>query len=138
MRGGLRARREPVHRRGADGERDRLRAHGGVVRRDRHRGWPRQAEQLPRLPDGAPRRDAADRGAHRPLDRRAGRRRRAGHAADRTGGVQRDLRGDGEAGSQAADWESGVRFDLQTWCAISTVVCDFAFSKTFELVVMRD
>src|SRR2546423_755452 len=32
----------------------------------------------------------------------------AGQAADRAGGVQRDLRGDGEAGSQAADREGGV------------------------------
>src|SRR5256886_2198969 len=83
LRGGLRARRQPRHRRSADAERHRVRPHGRIVGRDHDRQGSRPAEQLPRLPDAPAGRDAGGGGPHRAQYRRAGRRRRAGHAADR-------------------------------------------------------
>src|SRR5207244_1694498 len=58
------------------------------------------------LPQG---RHAPGRGAHRAVDRRAGRRRRARHAPDRPGRVQRDLRPERKADQKAADWKTDIR-----------------------------
>src|SRR5438034_2612742 len=106
VRSGLWTGRQPRHRRGADAERDRVRPHSGAVGRDHDRPGSRAAGQLQRLSDAAARGDAAGRGAHRVEHRLAGRRRRAGHAPDRAGGVQRDLRAHGETGPEAADREA--------------------------------
>src|SRR6266702_1832532 len=108
VRRGLRAGGEPQHRRSPDGERHRVRAHGGAVGRDHDRQGSGAAEQFPQLPDAAAGRDAEGRGAHRAVDRFAGRRGRARDAPDRASGRERDLRPERKADQEAADRKTGV------------------------------
>src|SRR5438445_12323157 len=108
MRRGLRAGREPRPDRGPDAGRDRLRAHGGPVRRDHHRAWPRGAGELRYLPHGPDARSARRRGLRRAEHRCPGGHRRARRPADRARRVQRHLRGDGGPDPQAAHRESHV------------------------------
>jgi isoquinoline 1-oxidoreductase beta subunit len=62
----------------------------GAVGRDRSQGRSRPAVELPRLPGAAREPDAGRRRAHRSEHRKIRRRRRAGHAADRTRRRERD------------------------------------------------
>ncbi len=82
---------------GADGGGRGVRTHGHVLRPDHDRPRSCAAVQLPRLPDAPHQRDAGRRGSHPRFRRGAGRPRRARRAERGARGVQRDLRGDGQA-----------------------------------------
>ena len=87
----------PLTRRNADRERDRLRAHRGAVRGNHHHAGPGGAVELPRLPDAASGRDAAG-GDRHPGERRVlGWRRGNARASARACFVQRRFRGDRQA-----------------------------------------
>src|SRR5437763_4955849 len=116
VRRGLRADGERGPDRGPAAGRHRLRPDGGVIRRDHDRPGPGEAEQLHGLPDAAHRGDAGGRGPRGAERRQAGRDRRALGRAGRDGGVQRDLRGDGEESKKAADWKN--RLNTGARCAV--------------------
>ncbi len=109
-RGRLRPCDQPADGRHADRERRGLWPVGGLVRRHQHQGWRGGRRQFRSVPGGAHGRHAADRDASGPERRiEMGRHRRARHAADRPGALQRDLRRDRQAHPLAADHEHQSR-----------------------------
>jgi CO/xanthine dehydrogenase Mo-binding subunit len=99
LRGRLRRGREPRGRHRADGIGYRVRTERCAARRDRVHRRTRAAIEFPRLPGASVEPGAGDRGACLTEHREVGRRRRAGNAADRTRGRERDRDADGPEAS---------------------------------------